>query len=511
MHIVFLYWGYENPGIEYLSAVLKKAGHRTSLAFDPALFNTFHLMNDRLRKVFDHREELVDRILDSHPDLIGISSLSEDYGWGCMMAERIKKKKDVPIIFGGKHPTSVPDIVIKEDFIDYVCVGEGEEAMVELADALKEGKDTTSIPNIWAKRNGEIFSNEPRKLIQDLDSLPFADKDIFYDEHKGFSRIYTISSSRGCPHACTYCHNSLLRRIYEGKGPYLRRRSVDNVIEELKLAQKKYNIKKVYFLDEIFVYDIKWLREFVEKYKKSLGLPFGCEVYSTFVNEEVVALLLSAGCLAVDMGIQTISEDLRKRNLRRAGTNEQIKTALKLFKKTKIFMYVGVIIGLPEQTQDEVLEMARFFNRHRPDMILTSWLRYYPRTEIIEIAKKCGDLAEEDVARIEKGKEFTPFVRKGHTFDKDLGKIANLILISPIIPGFLMDFIINRKLYHFFPSSTFLHLNLNSLAMTWVKRIFEGKEKLLYFCVLGQLKFYVCYVSRRIKRSLRINNREQVL
>ena len=502
MKITFLYWGYENPGLEYLSAVLKKAGHQTELVFDPALFNTFHVMNSRLFNLFDHRQELVQRVIDSKPDLVGISVLSEDYAWGCEMAKAIKERKDIPVVFGGKHPTSLPEKVIKEDFVDYVCVGEGEEAMTELADAVEGGASARTIENIWSKSNGTVFSNLPRKLHSDLDCLPFADKDLFYDEYRGFSRIYTISSSRGCPHTCSYCHNSLLREIYRGKGPYLRRRSVDNVIEELKLAKEKYNIKKIYFLDEIFVYDINWLREFTEKYKKSINLPFGCEVYSSFVNQEVVDLLQSAGCQAVDMGIQTISEDLRKRVLNRRGLNQEIKSAFNLFRKTKIFIYVGVILGLPEQGEKEALDIAWFFNRYRPDLILTSWLRYYPRTPIVQTAREKNILSQSDIERIERGEEFLPFVRQGHTFDKRLGKIANLILISPFIPRFLMDFIINRKTYRWFPSAVFLHLNLNSLIMTWYKRIFQRREKLLYFSVLGQLAFYACYIIRRFKKKI---------
>jgi len=500
MKVVFLYWGYENPGIEALSAALKKAGHETSLVFDPALFNTFHIMNSSLKRIFDIKDKLLRKIIDGNPDLVAISTLSEDYDWACEMASLIKKEKDISIIFGGKHPTAVPEKVIENDFVDYVCVGEGDLALVELADALEQDKPVDTILNIWSKKNRQVIRNPVRRLIVDLDSLPFPDKDIFYNEYLNFRQIYTISTSRGCPHACSYCHNSFARKLYQDKGPYLRRRSVDNVITELVEAKQKYKIKKIYFLDEIFIYDLNWLKDFSLKYKELVGLPFGCEVYSSYVNEEVVSVLEAMGCLAVDMGMQTISEDLREEVLQRRESNEDIKKAIALFRKTRIFLYIGVILGLPKQDEQEALKMAVFFNQHKPDLILTSWLRYYPKTAMIDIAMDSGMLEEKDIKKIEEGGGFSPFVRRGHTFKKSLGKVAHLILISPFISKRLMNWLIEKKVYLFFPSKTFWHLNLNSLFGTWYKKLIERREKLLYFTVWGQLKFMGIYMWRRLAK-----------
>jgi radical SAM superfamily enzyme YgiQ (UPF0313 family) len=500
MKITFLYWGYENPGIEALSAYLKQKGHQTNLAFDPALFNTFHLSNRPLKKIFDIRKKLVERTIEANPDLICISSLSEDYEWASSMAQAIKLKKNIPIIMGGKHPTSVPEKVLNNDFIDFVCIGEGEEALSELTSSLEKGENRENILNIWLKKQNQIIKNPLRPLIKDLDSLPFADKDLFYNEYSGFKKIYTISTSRGCPYTCTYCHNNLLRRLYKDNGPYLRRRSVDKVIAELKQAKEKYQIKRIYFLDEIFVYDIAWLRDFSKKYKKEINLPFGCEVYSSFVNQEVVSLLEESGCLAVDMGIQTTDENIRSKILKRPGSNEEIKRAISLFGKTKIFIYVGVILGLPEQNDEEALNIARFLNKHKPDLLLSSWLRYYPRTEIVDIARKKNIISDKDIRKIEEEGDFSPFVRCGHTFNKNLAKIAHLILISPFISASLLNFLIEKKIYRLFPAKLlFWHLNLNSLLMTWYKNIVEKRKKLLYFTVSGQLKFIATYMVRRFK------------
>lgn len=501
MKIAFLYWGYENPGIEALSASLKAAGHETVLIFDPALFNTFHMMSNALARYFDATEKIKTKIIQEKPDLIAIPALSEDYAWALKQAEIIKEITSVPVLLGGKHPTSVPDKVIREKNVDYIITGEADEAIVDLCNALEKGEDATNIKNICGKdKNGQIFQNELRNLNQNLDELPFPDKDIFYDEYSGFANIYTISTSRGCPHTCSYCHNNMQRSIYKGKGPYLRRRSVDNVIEELTLAKSKYSIKRIYFLDEIFIYDLKWLAEFAVKYKEKINIPFGCETYSTFVNEEAINLLIQAGCKAVDMGIQTISEDIRKDILQRPGSNESIANAIALFRKTKIFLYTCIILGIPGTDTKEVIDTALFLNKHKPDMVLTNWLRFYPKTDIVDIAYKHDMLRSTDIRNIENyGGGFSPFVRKGHTFSKDLGKAAHLVIMAPFVPSFILKFFIKTKIYKLFPSTTFLHLNINSLLGTWYKKLIERRHKILYFTVSGQLKYMWFYIKKHFK------------
>lgn len=507
MKVSFIHSTYENLGVGYLSSYLRKSGHHTSLCFSPELFNSFQITNKSLHKAFDCSEELINGVFDYNPGLICMSVTSADYSWACSIAKRIKDKRDIPVIFGGFHPSSVPERVIKEDFVDFVCVGEGEEALLEVADAIEQGKTTKDIPNIWSKENGKTIANPPRRLVSDLDSLPFPDKDLFYNEYKGFSSIYTIFSGRGCPFVCTYCYNSLFRRIYKDKGPYLRRRSVDNVIDELMLAKNKYGIKKVYFLDDIFIHDINWLREFSKKYRVSINLPFFCEAYPAYVNEEVVTLLKSAGCQTIDMGIQTISEDLRRRYLRREDSNEQIKTAIQLFRKEKIFTHLDIMFGFPGQGEEEALDIARFFNKHKPSLMSVFWLRYYPKIDIVEIAKEEGLITDQDIENIEEGKEASLFlIGYGISYNKNLAKIANLIFISYLIPSNLFNFIINYKLYRYFPAYTILYQKILSLPITFYSEIFKRTKRLTYFSYSIVIKYYCFFIMRKlgildIKRS----------
>jgi len=241
MHVVFISSACETLSIEYLSAALKKAGHRCSLCFDPQLFDDTFLHSRVLHHLFDYTEEIVDEIASLHPDLVALSVVSDNYPWAISLANKIKETLKVPIVFGGVHPTSVPEYVIEQPSVDYLVIGEGEEALVELVNNLKDCTLSKRIPNVWAKNGNEIITNEVRPLIADLNQLPFPDKDIFYTKVPFLKEGYIVITSRGCVNKCTFCNNSLYKdRIYQGKGAFFRRRSPDNVLSVLNALRADF-------------------------------------------------------------------------------------------------------------------------------------------------------------------------------------------------------------------------------------------------------------------------------
>jgi len=243
MRVAFVFQSFENLGVEALSAALTRAGHETALFFDPKLFDDTFYHNGFLSNLFDVRTKVIRDLVGWEPDVVAFSVLSDLYPWATNMARSIKEVYKAPIIFGGIHPTSVPDIVIQDQNVDYVVQGEGDETIVELVDYIADGASPADLPNVWSKVNGEIKGNPPRPLIRDLDSLPFPDKALYDHTFVKGTRIYTIMASRGCPHKCTYCNAALLKELYcEEKGSHWRARSVDNVIEELEWAQSENRV-----------------------------------------------------------------------------------------------------------------------------------------------------------------------------------------------------------------------------------------------------------------------------
>jgi len=156
MKIVFAAMGEDNLSIESLSAVLKQAGHETALAFDPALFDEsmyFHIA--WLARLFSQRTKVIQKIVRLNPDLVAISVFSNNYQWACAIAEGVKKHLSVPIIFGGVFATNCPETVIANPNVDMVCLGEGEQPIVELVNSMAKGTIDDTIKNLWFKKNSQ--------------------------------------------------------------------------------------------------------------------------------------------------------------------------------------------------------------------------------------------------------------------------------------------------------------------------------------------------------------------
>lgn len=494
MKILFVYPVFENLGIEYLSSALKQEGHSAELVFDPCLFNDTLFYNAFLKDICSFKKNVVDRVVKSQADLVCFSVVSDLYFWACEIARAIKKKAKIPIAFGGIHPTAVPEQVISNDFVDYVVVGEGEEALIDLVRRLEQKNDDYQIGNVWFKRNGKIIRNDPRNLIQDLDRLPFPDKDLYSKEYTEFKGQYTIVTSRGCFFSCTYCCNNFLRKLYQGKGNYNRYRSIDNVIAELKLAKEKYKIKSVLFFDEELL--LKWDRtkRLLHLYKQKIDLPFWCYVNPQTLSEEKICLLESSGCNEVEMGVQELDPVLNKNILKRNMDLKQLKKIIKRMQKTKIIVAVDIMLGLPTQNEKNLINMVNFLNDNRVDSLFLFWLRYYPKTEMIDIAIKHSALENEILDKT----NFicpSPFNIRGSTFNPQFARIANLFYLCLILPKRMIKIIVWGKVYRYFPPVIFkfFFFNFCIFPRLYFIRKLLGKKRTRTF-IINRKRFYLYYL-----------------
>lgn len=454
MKILFIYPGYENLGIEYLSAVLKSHKFETELVLDPILFNENGFINSNIfGKIFSFQKNILHKVIKSKPDLICFSVITDNYSWACSLANEIKQIIKVPIVFGGIHPTSVPERVISEPSIDYVCVGEGDMAIVDLAESIRDKRPTTSIPNIWSKNNDTIFRNQVRPLVYELDSLPFPDKDLYYLQYPIFNDGYLISTSRGCPFKCSYCCNNVYHTLYQDMGKIIRRRSVDNTLAELEEAKGRYRPYFIHFVDDVFNYDSAWLFEFLEKYRTRIKLPFSCYIYPDFVNRSMVKELKEAGCFKIQMGVQVISETKRENILKRLSLQEKISSAIDFFRSEKIYVTCDNIFGFPDESEKELLSLCYFYNEHTPNHCENFWLRYYPKTEITQWALDNNYIDLKKKEEIEKGKFTFGLIKKAeHTNIKAYTrKFTILLSVYIFIPKRLRLLILKKRFYCFIP------------------------------------------------------------
>lgn len=486
MKIVFVYPVYENLSIEYLSAVLKKEGHQTELAFAPCLFDDSIYYNQFFKKIFSFRKYVVNKVIKSQADLVCFSVVSDYYSWACEIAKEVRKRSKVPIVFGGIHTTSMPQEVISNDFVDYVVVGEGEGAIVDLVNSLEQNDDNYRIKNVWFKKNGQIIQNEVRDLIQDLDSLPFPDKDLYAKEYTDFQGEYTIMTSRGCPFSCTYCNNNFLKKFYQGKGTYVRYRSPENVIAELKLAKEKYKMKAVLFFDEELLFNWGRAKRLLHLYKKEINLPFWCYVNPQILDEEKIDLLESTGCSEVEMGIQDLDPALNKRILKRNINLKHFKNVIKKIQKSKIVLIAGIMLKIPTQKEQNLIEMVNFFNENRIQFPVPTlyWTRYYPRTEIIDIAIKEGALQNKKCDEFDSSSAF--YIR-GSTYNPRFAKIGNLFFLCCILPNWLIRLIVKKRIYEYFPP----------VLLKFFFYTFCISPKLEFLWLLGRKKRRLYFIRRK--------------
>lgn len=432
MRVAFITCGQENMGVEFLSAQLKKHGHEVRLFFDPRSFGGGVLLKiGFLEKMLDLREKIVKQSLEWKPDIVGFSCMTHNYQWCLSVAKEIKKRANMPVIFGGIHPTLLPQEVLSQDCVDMVAVGEAEVSFPKLLSNMARGIDSADTKGIYFKRGGRIVANPIEPPSSDLDSFEFLDKDIFYAKIFSLARMeYTAMASRGCPFACFYCSNDYLRKLYKGYS-FSRKRSVGHLVSELKQAKEKYGMRGVVFYDEVFPSEVSWLEEFSREYKREIDLPFTIFYHFGLCDEKRIELLRNAGCTMISFGLQSASERVRREVCNRAETNAQVSRIIQLCKKHKMQIWIDHIFGLPTESDEETRSAAAFYRELSPDIIYSFWLVYFPRASILGIALQAGILGENEVEKINSGQ--VGYYYKG-MFVKNRKYLLKYQLLFDLIP-----------------------------------------------------------------------------
>jgi len=368
--IQFVY--YEYLGVMYLSSCLKKNGHKVEVFICQGWRDT---------------EAFVDEIAEYRPDIAGFSIMTGSEDAALEVARRIKARMQVYCIFGGPHPTFVPDIITNE-CVDCVCIGEAEHSLVSIAERLAAGESPEKTAGAWFKGDGKIIRNDIAELVNDLDSLPRPDRSLYRDKYKSMrSRRAGFILGRGCPFHCSFCANMALEKLYRGKGNYVRQRSVSEVIGEMKDVKKDYNIKTVYIRDDTFIINKDWVLEFCEAYRREIGLPFACHIRAESASEEVISALSSANCRTVSFGVETGSPDTRSLLLKKGVTDEQIIECARLLKKYGIRFRTFNMLGLPGETIDDAFGTVDINVRIGTDYPWCALFQPMPATELWEYCK----------------------------------------------------------------------------------------------------------------------------
>lgn len=375
-------------------------------------------------------------------ELIGISVMTHYFDRARQITAYLKKTLNVPVIWGGIHPTVRPEESL--EYADIVMVGEGEEAFLELVETMAAGQDIQHIQNIWLKQGEQIIRNPLRPLIQDLDRLPFfdfgldenylycnrekrikpIDKDLLKQNlpqepapmgtfSDSFRRTisYKTMTSRGCPHHCAYCAERTLALMYRGER-YLRFRSPEHVMAELRWVKKEMPfVESVYLFDDTFLArPLKDIQHFCGLYKKEIGLPFNVQASPTTTTVEKMEALVDAGLIFAEMGIQSVSQTgmtVYRREIKPEKILETARILHRYYPRIYPPCY-HVILDNPWETSADVAKtLDLLLQLPRPFWLMRSSLILFPGTELFDRAVREGLIrSKEDERRLIYNRDF---------------------------------------------------------------------------------------------------------
>lgn len=374
--------------------------------------------NEYLKKSFIHEpnkltdkelELFADFILGYKPHIIAFSLVSSNFSLYKKIYDKVRPLGDFIILIGGWQASLNPEHTIQ--YCDALCIGEGEEAISEIVDNLFTHQPIDHVQNLWVNKNGAIIKNNVRNLINDLNKNPIPvfdnekvysidDDNLFHEEPFINNVRYAIMASRGCPYRCTYCSNEYMaNKIYGLKWSATRYRSVDSILSELAMVKNKFpKIERIDFLDEVFIPNKTWMKEFCARYPEEIGLPFYCFFYPGTCLDETAELLKKSMLHGVWLGVQSGSEKIRKKVFKRFYTNTTVLKQAHIFNKHNINVKYDFIFDNPFETFEDSMETIKLILEFPQPFSLNLFsLKYFPKTEISSMALKRGFISAKNI------------------------------------------------------------------------------------------------------------------
>jgi len=387
---IFITKTYAPPlGLASLAAVLKSSGYEVEI---------IDALAERLSQ-----KSFMNRVRKSDGDVFGMTCITDFRFTVFKTAKMIKSVfPDSKVVLGGPHvfSTDVQTLETVKD-VDIIVRSEGEESIVEIADALKRGASLSGIRGITFRRGSRIIRNEDRPFIKDIDKLPMPARELLpFDRYNPTLEVThnrkctSVVFSRGCPYQCVFCAN---RRLWRSS---FRKRSVDKVIDEMRMLVDDYNISAFDIWDDTFTMDKKWLKEVCNgMIREGMDTLWYCRGRVNNIDRETVLLMKKAGCRAVLLGVESGSQRVLD-VIRKAITVEQAKRSIKTCIDNGVSVKTGFMVNHPTETLNDVRKTMRLIKYFRDISggdsskikIIPGPTRIYPGTDIESMAKKSGKL-----------------------------------------------------------------------------------------------------------------------
>jgi radical SAM superfamily enzyme YgiQ (UPF0313 family) len=309
-----------------------------------------------------------------------------------------------PLIAAGPHPTAVPAEALSLPGVTGTAIGECERSVVEFLDKLQSGRDYTDTLGLWFNSAAGPVRNDLAPLVHDLDELPFPERRMFhFAESAAESGVAEFHVGRGCPQWCGYCLNDWLSEINEGKGPFVRRRSVGNLLAEVRQVIAEFpGVQRLSFPDCTFAADKGWLAKFTESYPDEFVRPFSCHIRANTVDDETVGLLKAAGCESAHVEVVSGSDFIRNDVFHMETSAAQLSAAFQMLRRRGIRVTARNFVGSPYDSEITIEETVRLTRELRPDAVTTFQYHPVPATTAADMCREQGWISgrsEEDFLR----------------------------------------------------------------------------------------------------------------
>jgi anaerobic magnesium-protoporphyrin IX monomethyl ester cyclase len=373
-------------GLSYVAASLEKAG------FEVQMFDNY-----LQKKPISEVKQIIKKL---NPKMVGITCSSSTYHKCIETSTAIKEVlPNCKVAVGGWHPSYVPESMLQHPEIDYVIMGEGERAMVELTTYVTKGEKEIvlgAIAGLAYRLGSNILKNTP-KFMENLDEIPFPARHLLpmdqYERKMEFLDVEPVdimSITRGCPFSCAFCET---RKMW---GPACRFFSPKRVVDEARNLKEKFGSKGIYFINDNFTIRKKETIELCELMKREkLDLQWICDTRADMLNQELLVKMREAGCKTIWFGIESgVPRILEKIN--KHISLEQVEQAFKMCRKEGIRVAASFMLGIPGETKAEMETTFNFAKKLNPDLCQFNVFIAYPDSLLYEEILRSGNYEKLD-------------------------------------------------------------------------------------------------------------------
>ena len=333
---------------------------------------------------------------DIKPDIVGISAAYSALAADSHEVAKLVKQvnPEIFIVFGGAHASSLPKLVLQDQNVDAVAVGEGEATLLELVQALENSKGVYRVPGTLIRENNDIVINKPRPYIEDLDSLPFPARHLLpmdvYIQRPKFMRDFSLRqpraslvSSRGCPRNCTFCS------IHSVWGHKWRKRNAFKVVDEIEFLVNEYGIREISFMDDNLTLDKQRMLDICDEIiRRKLDIrwctPNGVAIWT--LDKELLTKMKASGCWKLTFGIESASPETQK-FIGKLIDLEQANEIIKQANSLGMWTHSTFIIGFPYETMSDIDQTIKYAVDSDLDIAVFFVATPYPGSKLHEIFK----------------------------------------------------------------------------------------------------------------------------